>query len=85
MVTHLKHVAIASSDPDKAAKFFVDVLGWSIADRIDSKNALGYYVTAASLTLPFSISKIGLQLVWSFSRAILGCTIWAFSVMISKP
>jgi glyoxylase I family protein len=45
MVVHLKHVAIASADPDKSAKFFVDVLGWSIAGRIDSKNALGYYVT----------------------------------------
>lgn len=51
MVTHLKHVAIASAEPDKAARFFVDVLGWTIADRIDSKNARGYYVTDGTINI----------------------------------
>ena len=41
----LKHVAIASADPDNAAKFFTDVMGWSVAGVINSRNANGYYVT----------------------------------------
>jgi hypothetical protein len=45
MVVHLRHLAIASANPDNAARFFVEVLGWSVAGKIDSKNARGYYLT----------------------------------------
>ncbi|RJF96394.1 VOC family protein [Sphingomonas cavernae] len=51
MTVHLKHVAIASADPDNAAKFFVEVLGWTIAGRVDSRNALGYYVTDGTINI----------------------------------
>ena len=51
MPVHLKHVAIASADPDNAAKFFVEVLGWTIAGRVDSRNALGYYVTDGTINI----------------------------------
>ncbi len=51
MPVHLKHVAIASADPDNASKFFVEVLGWTIAGRIDSRNALGYYVTDGTINI----------------------------------
>src|SRR5215469_13680020 len=51
MVVPLKHIAIASADPDHAARFFVDVMGWSIAGRIDSRNARGYYVTDGAMNI----------------------------------
>ena len=47
----LKHVAIASRDPDTSVRFFTEVLGWSIAGRIDSRNALGYYVTDGTINI----------------------------------
>ena len=45
MTTRLRHVAIASADPDNSVGFFTDVLGWTVAGKIDSRNARGYYVT----------------------------------------
>ena len=51
MPVPLKHVAIASNDPDSASRFFVDVLGWSIAGKVDSRNARGYYVTDGSINI----------------------------------
>lgn len=47
----LKHVGIATRDPDKAVKFFTDVLGWKIAGEIDSRNATGYYVSDGSMNI----------------------------------
>jgi glyoxylase I family protein len=51
MPVPLKHVAIASNDPDNASKFFVEVLGWTIAGKIDSRNARGYYVTDGAINI----------------------------------
>ena len=51
MTVKLKHVAIAAADPDKSAQFFVDVMGWRIAGKIDSRNARGYYVTDGSINI----------------------------------
>ncbi|SNS24350.1 Glyoxalase/Bleomycin resistance protein/Dioxygenase superfamily protein [Sphingomonas laterariae] len=51
MTVHLKHVAIASADPDNASQFFVQVLGWTIAGKIDSRNAQGYYVTDGTINI----------------------------------
>ena len=51
MAVRLRHVAIASNDPDNSVKFFTDVLGWTIAGRIDSRNAQGYYVTDGQINI----------------------------------
>jgi catechol 2,3-dioxygenase-like lactoylglutathione lyase family enzyme len=41
----LRHLAIASHDPDTAAKYFVDVFGMEIRGKIDSRNASGFYLS----------------------------------------
>ena len=51
MPVRLRHVAIAAADPDTSVRFFTDVLGWTIAGRIDSRNALGYYVTDGHINI----------------------------------
>ena len=51
MTIKLKHVAIASANPDASAKFFTDVLGWRVAGNIDSRNAKGYYVTDGTINI----------------------------------
>ncbi len=47
----LKHVGIATRDPDQAVKFFTDVLGWTIVGEIDSRNATGYYVSDGDMNI----------------------------------
>ncbi|MFC5389876.1 VOC family protein [Brevundimonas bullata] len=51
MTTRLRHVAIASADPDTSVGFFTDVLGWTLAGKIDSRNARGYYVTDGHINI----------------------------------
>ena len=51
MTVKLKHVAIASTNPEETAKFFTDVLDWKIAGTIDSRNAKGYYVTDGTINI----------------------------------
>ncbi|HLG90434.1 MAG TPA: VOC family protein [Alphaproteobacteria bacterium] len=51
MPVRLKHVAIASANPDESVKFFTDVLGWRIAGTIDSRNANGFYVTDGHINI----------------------------------
>jgi catechol 2,3-dioxygenase-like lactoylglutathione lyase family enzyme len=51
MTTRLRHVAISSADPDTSVGFFVDVLGWKIAGKVDSRNAHGYYVTDGHINI----------------------------------
>ena len=41
----LRHIAIASKDPDTTAKYFVDVFGMEIRGKIDSRNASGFYLS----------------------------------------
>lgn len=41
----LRHVAIASQDPDKSAQYFVEVFGMAIRGKINSRNATGYYLS----------------------------------------
>ena len=51
MTTRLRHIAIASADPDTSVGFFTDVLGWTIAGKVDSRNARGYYVTDGHINI----------------------------------
>src|SRR5690349_17917390 len=47
----IKHIAISSQDPDKTAKFYVDVFGMKQVGRIDNPNTTGYYLTDGDLNL----------------------------------
>ena len=47
----LKHVGIATRDPDAAAKFFTDVFGWKIVGEIASRNATGYYLSDGHMNI----------------------------------
>lgn len=47
----LKHLAMASADPDKSKEFFENVLGWSVAGVVASRNANGYYMTDGHINL----------------------------------
>ena len=38
----IKHIAIATQDPDKTAKFYIDVFGMREIAKLDSPNAKGY-------------------------------------------
>jgi glyoxylase I family protein len=47
----LRHIAIASQDPDKSAKYFVDVFEMEIRGKINSRNATGYYLTDGTVNI----------------------------------
>lgn len=47
----IKHVAIATQDPDATAKFYVDGLGLEIAGKVNSVAAEGYYLTDGYINL----------------------------------
>jgi glyoxylase I family protein len=40
-----RHVAIASQNADTSPKYFVDIFDMEIRDKIDNRNAKGYYLT----------------------------------------
>ncbi len=47
----IKHIAISAQDPDKTAKFYMDVFGMKQVGRIDNPNTSGYYLTDGDLNL----------------------------------
>jgi len=47
----LSHFAMASEDPDKSREFFENVLGWSVAGVVASRNANGFYMTDGHVNL----------------------------------
>ena len=47
----IKHIAIATQDPDKTAKFYVDVFGMREIAKLDSPNAKGYYLSDGNINL----------------------------------
>lgn len=50
-MARLRHIAIASQDPDKSAKYFVDVFEMQIRGKIDSRNATGYYLSDGTVNI----------------------------------
>jgi len=50
-VIPLSHLAMASSNPEKSRDFYVNVLGWSVAGVVASRNANGFYVTDGHINL----------------------------------
>lgn len=47
----IKHIAISTQDVDATARFYVDVLGLKEIQKLDSKNATGYYLSDGNINL----------------------------------
>ena len=47
----IKHIAIASQDPDKTAKFFKDVFDLKEVGKVDGANATGYYLSDGNVNM----------------------------------
>ena len=47
----IKHIAIATQDVDKTAKFYIDVFGLQEIAKIDNPNASGYYLSDGDINI----------------------------------
>ena len=47
----IKHIAIATQDADKTAKFYIDVFGMQEIAKLDSPTASGYFLSDGDLNL----------------------------------
>ncbi len=47
----IKHIAIASQEPDKTAEFFKSVFDLKEVGKVDSANAVGYYLSDGNINL----------------------------------
>ncbi|MGQ4806888.1 hypothetical protein NKDENANG_00225 [Candidatus Entotheonellaceae bacterium PAL068K] len=47
----IKHIAIATQDADKTAKFYIDVFGLQEIAKLDSPNASGYYLSDGDINV----------------------------------
>lgn len=47
----IKHIAIATQEPDKVANFYRDVFGLEMVGEVDGANAEGYYLSDGSVNL----------------------------------
>ena len=47
----LKHIAIATQDPDKTADFYKEVLDLQVVGKVDNDNAEGYYLSDGHVNL----------------------------------
>ena len=47
----IKHIALSTQDPDKTARFYIDVFGMKEIAKLDSPNASGYYLSDGDLNL----------------------------------
>jgi catechol 2,3-dioxygenase-like lactoylglutathione lyase family enzyme len=47
----IKHIAIATQDVDKTARFYIDVFGLQEIAKIDSPNASGYYLSDGDINV----------------------------------
>jgi len=54
----IKHIAIATQDADKTAKFYIDVFGMEEIAKLDSPTASGYYLSDGDINLAILNFKI---------------------------
>src|ERR1700675_1582753 len=47
----IKHIALSTQDPDKTARFYIDVFGMKEIAKLDSPNASGYYLSDGDLNV----------------------------------
>jgi len=50
-MARIRHIALSTQDPDKTAKFYIDVFGLKQVGRVDSPGASGYYLTDGDINL----------------------------------
>ena len=50
-MARIKHIAIATQDPEKTARFYKEGLGLKEVGRVDSPLAVGYYLTDGYINL----------------------------------
>lgn len=50
-MAQIKHIAIATQDADKTAKYYIDVFGLKEIAKLDSPNASGYYLSDGNINL----------------------------------
>ncbi len=71
-VIPLSHVAMASSNPEKSRDFFVNIMGWSVAGVVASRNANGFYVTDGNINLAILNFKNGPAAGKEFPQGYVG-------------
>ena len=47
----IKHIAIATQDAEKTAKFYIEVFGLKEVGKLDSPNAKGFYLSDGNINL----------------------------------
>ena len=47
----IKHIALATQDPEKTAKFYIDVFGMKQVGRVDHPAVAGYYLSDGDINL----------------------------------
>src|SRR5215212_7604509 len=47
----IKHIAIATQDAEKTARFYIDVFGLKEIGKVDSPNASGYYLSDGDVNM----------------------------------
>ena len=47
----IKHIAIATQDVDKTARFYIDVFGLKEIGKVNSPNASGYYLSDGDINM----------------------------------
>ena len=50
-MAQIKHIAIATQDADKTARFYIDVFGLKEIAKLDNPNASGYYLSDGNINL----------------------------------
>ena len=50
-MAQIKHIAIATQDAEKTAKFYIEVFGLKEVAKLDSPNAKGYYLSDGNINL----------------------------------
>lgn len=50
-MAQIKHIAIATQDADKTARYYIDVFGLKEIAKLDSPNASGYYLSDGNINL----------------------------------
>ena len=50
-MARIKHIAIATQDPDKTARFYREGLGLKEVGKVDSPLAVGYYLSDGYINL----------------------------------
>ena len=51
MMAKIKHIAIATQEPEKVANFYRDVFDLEMVGKVDGANAEGYYLSDGSVNL----------------------------------